>query len=191
MPNWVVTDNEDMKIIAEVRDASDRAVGIVIGSLVEFHLTNFIKECFVREVKTNSKETVGTTMFHPSGPLGTFSSKIRLAYLMGLISKSWYVELENFKEIRNLFAHHLEINSFSYPKVRDKCNNFHIFKICVWNEETNSTIDPNPPFIFSVRGRFPGGMQARDKYIISAQVFCIAFTDTSIRPKREPLSPHL
>jgi DNA-binding MltR family transcriptional regulator len=99
-----------MNVLAEInRGASDRALGIIAASLVEIHLTKLIKQAFIPEVKTGSKETVQELMFHSSGPLGAFSTKIRLAYMMGLISKEFFKDLEIMKEIRNRFAHHTEI----------------------------------------------------------------------------------
>ena len=71
------------------RWASDRALRIIAASLVEIYLTKLIKQAFIPEVKTGSKETAQELMFHSSGPLGAFSTKIRLAYMMGSLAKSF------------------------------------------------------------------------------------------------------
>lgn len=64
------------------------------------------------------------TLFRPSGALGTFSIKIDLAHLLGLLSDEAYKDLTNLKNIRNDFAHELELDSFDTPSIRDRCKNF-------------------------------------------------------------------
>jgi DNA-binding MltR family transcriptional regulator len=56
-------------------------------------------------------------MFHSSAPLGSFAAKIRLAHLLGLISKDFYSDLEMMKEIRNRFAHDLSAVSFDQQSI--------------------------------------------------------------------------
>jgi DNA-binding MltR family transcriptional regulator len=103
---WLVTSAEDIAVLAEInRGASDRALGIIAASLVEIHLTKLIQDAFITETKIGQKQTVQELMFNSSGPLGPFSNKIRLAYLMGLVSADFFKELEIMKEIRNRFAH--------------------------------------------------------------------------------------
>jgi DNA-binding MltR family transcriptional regulator len=44
-------------------------------------------------------------LFEPFRPLSTFSSKIVMAYALGIISKDTFEELEKIRQIRNAFAH--------------------------------------------------------------------------------------
>lgn len=50
-------------------------------------------------------------------PLGTFSSRIRAAYALGLITKGQYNDLEHLRSIRNMFSHTWESISFLDGKV--------------------------------------------------------------------------
>jgi DNA-binding MltR family transcriptional regulator len=61
-------------------------------------------------------------MFREGGPLGSFSTRIRLAYLLGIISKPVYHELEIVREIRNKFAHRLDVFDFSHQEIKEQCD---------------------------------------------------------------------
>jgi hypothetical protein len=65
-------------------------------------------------------------MFRPSGPIGAFSTKISLGYMIGLYSLNAMRNLERLKDIRNDFAHELRIRTFS--DVRDACANLANFE---------------------------------------------------------------
>src|SRR5690606_5590079 len=52
-----------------------------------------------------------------NAPLGTFSSRIKAAYALGLITKDQFLDLERLRKIRNEFAHTWKSVSLSKPKV--------------------------------------------------------------------------
>src|SRR5262250_3050373 len=95
-PHWTVTSPQDMDVIIELnRGASDRAIGIIAAGLVEIHLTNLIKSAFIDDTVAQDR------MFNSANsPLGSFAAKIRLAYLMGMISEELHKELDNMRHIR-------------------------------------------------------------------------------------------
>lgn len=97
---------------------SDRAAGIVAGSIVERRLEQALQS----RLRTDQPDIVDD-LFRPSGPLGPFSSKISLAYLMGILTDQAHKDLANLKNIRNKFAHDLELDSFDAPSTRDRCKN--------------------------------------------------------------------
>jgi hypothetical protein len=61
-------------------------------------------------------------MFRSSGPLGPFSVKITMGFLMRLYSYEARRELETIKNIRNEFAHQIA-RSFQFDRIRDLANN--------------------------------------------------------------------
>jgi hypothetical protein len=67
-------------IIAELEHDSDRAAGIVGAVLVEESLTTLIRSRLIAD------EELLQELFRASGPLGAFSVKIKLAFLLGLYS---------------------------------------------------------------------------------------------------------
>jgi hypothetical protein len=101
---------------------SDRAAGVVAGSIAETRLEQALRSRLRSD--TPSIATIAANLFRPSGGIGAFSVKIDLAYLLGILSDQAYKDLTNLKNIRNDFAHQLELDSFDIPTIRDRCKNF-------------------------------------------------------------------
>jgi Mannitol repressor len=97
---------------------SDRAAGIVAGSIAETRL-----EQALRSRLRSEPPQIATDLFRPSGALGSFKIKIDVAYLMGVLSEEAFKDLTIIKNIRNDFAHELELDSFVRPSIRDRCKN--------------------------------------------------------------------
>jgi DNA-binding MltR family transcriptional regulator len=185
---WLVTSPEDMAVLVEInRGASDRALGIIAASLVEIHLTKLIKQSFIPEVKTGSQETVQERMFQSSGPLGAFSTKIRLAYLMCLISEEFVKNLEIMREIRNRFAHHTEIGSFDLPEISSRCFNFTIVDKYVVDTSNGIHGDPRAIFGYEKPGAATALKNPKERYVLSAQIFSIGIQHGTVTPK--PYTP--
>ena len=103
----------------QVEFDSDRAAGIVAGSIAERRLEQALRSRLRTDQPGISKQ-----LFRPSGALGPFSVKIELSYLLKILTDEAYRDLVNLKNIRNDFAHDLELDSFDLPSVRDRCRNF-------------------------------------------------------------------
>jgi hypothetical protein len=114
-------------IIAEVEGGSPRAVAVVAGAFVEEHLTKLMRWRLVKE-PIKSGVDPQNEMFRPGGPLGDFSNKLKLAYLMGLVSKDAYKELDAIRTIRNEFAHKVEINRWNVQRISALCENLVIWE---------------------------------------------------------------
>jgi hypothetical protein len=72
-----------------------------------------------------SHQDLHRELFRASGPLGAFSVKINVAFLLNLFTETARRELETIKEIRNEFAHRIA-RSFSFERIRDLANNLSI-----------------------------------------------------------------
>jgi hypothetical protein len=103
----------------QVEYDSDRSAGIVAGSIAEQRLERALKSVMKKE-----NEKASEFLFQPSGPLGPFRTKIDLAHLLGLLSDDAYKDLTNLKNIRNDFAHRLELDTFDKLTIKDRCANF-------------------------------------------------------------------
>ena len=101
-------DIEIATIVAEIDKGSDRSAGIVAAAFVEDQLTHLLKSRLRFE---DEDDTIMREMFRSRGPLGSFSAKIDMGYLMRLYSKTARRELETIKDIRNSFAHHIDRKS--------------------------------------------------------------------------------
>jgi hypothetical protein len=106
--------------MAEIESGSDRAAAIVAAACVEDQLGGALQAGMERD------ESVLREVFRSSGPLGSFSAKISLGYLLGLYEKDMKKELDTIKEIRNLFAHRREAKGFDSQRTRDLASNLSI-----------------------------------------------------------------
>lgn len=80
--------------------AEDRAAAIIEVTSLEAALENAIKTKLIPLNKDDYRE-----LFAPEGPLGTFATKIKLAYALGLYGKHTRKDLDIIRWIRNAFAH--------------------------------------------------------------------------------------
>lgn len=162
---WTLRDDE-VDSIKELYAGSDRGAAIIAATVVEVRLTDAIKERFVRDVG------IENGMFRSSGPLGSFSAKIKLSRLLGICSEEAYRDLENMKNIRNRFAHYLDVQDFEAQRIRDLCKNFRMIDKCVWEAQTGEL--PNPfgmNSIMGIEGRDEKFKSAKWRYLITAMLF--------------------
>lgn len=99
------------------------------SAIVEEHLTICIKARLQNAPIKKNKNPV-EDMFRGGGPLGDFSNKIDLAYLLGAISSEAAEELHNICRVRNAFAHQFGLVDFKDQKVAHLCANLKIFEKC-------------------------------------------------------------
>ncbi|HEY6529167.1 MAG TPA: hypothetical protein VIZ65_10770 [Cellvibrionaceae bacterium] len=107
-------------LLSEIENQSDRGSAIIGTAWVEEELKAAIKSKLVDD------EKVWDNLFRASGPLGSFSSSIDLAYMIKVITKSQHSDLQQIRKIRNDFAHKLVSNeieslTFETTNIRDRC----------------------------------------------------------------------
>src|SRR6266404_4919302 len=149
------------RAIDEIILSSDRAAAIVAAAFVEDYLTTALQQKLVHD------QAALAEMFG-SGPLGTFSAKFKLAYLIGLCSKESANCLNTIRKIRNTFAHNISISSFEEPRIRDLTNNLSVpekYKVTLVAEENQT-----PIHLFS-----EPITTARQRFVTSCQMLLFAF----------------
>lgn len=106
-------------MVEEMNGESERAVAIVGAAWVEEGLTNALRE--ITEDHAEAKKRLF------AGALSTFSAKIDLAKVLGLVSDAIWKDLHAIRVIRNAFAHdvahkteHTRL-SFKNQSIHDKC----------------------------------------------------------------------
>jgi DNA-binding MltR family transcriptional regulator len=110
-----------MALVEEMNGESDRAVAIVGAAWVEEALSDSIVS-FLRAHEDSHRR-----LFKGNAPLGTFSSKIDLSRLLGIVSNAIWADLHRIRDIRNEFAHHIAHKvdntrlTFATGHIADKC----------------------------------------------------------------------
>ena len=124
--SWRVVDDNDGhyndmdEVLIEIQDESDRGIAIVAAAMLDRQLediliANFQNTGLEKECTSNN------------GPLSSFSSKIQIAFSLGLISESENRNLQLIRKIRNDFAH-LRSVSFDQQTIANRCRSLDFAK---------------------------------------------------------------
>lgn len=126
------------EIAAFYERGSDRAVAVVCLAIVENRLTDLLKAAMREDEKTQEE------LFNPSGPIGSLGTKIKLAYMLGLIHADVHSDLRLVTKIRNEFAHNVRITSFDEPIINNRIESLHAFRVWKSLEQKSAALtDPN------------------------------------------------
>lgn len=107
-------------------NSDDRSAAIVAASYLEEQLKLAILGHFPNFTTLNKEDKKNLTS--GNGPLSTFSARISMAYLLGLINQEQYNELNLIRKIRNGFAHKLdEITFDSNLEIKNRCLNLKLY----------------------------------------------------------------
>lgn len=101
---------------------SDRATAVMFGSFLETNLERLLSSTMRDDL--NSKER--RQLFEYEGAMGTFASKIIVAYAFKLIGPITRSDLDLIRFLRNEFAHSRMPFSFKTAEVRAVCDQLKI-----------------------------------------------------------------
>jgi DNA-binding MltR family transcriptional regulator len=104
----------------------DRDRAIVLSAIAENHLTSLLRLLMRRDESAVSQE-----LFRPSGPLGPFGTKIRVAFMLRILPSEIYKDLMTVSKIRNKFAHDLSIKSFDDHQISAWVKGMHHYNMFV------------------------------------------------------------
>lgn len=109
--------NDDaMSFRKALSSESDRGCALFSAAHLDRALSDLLYVSMIYEPKKIEKD-----LFDFNAPLHTFSSRIRMAYYLGKISKATRRDLDLFRDIRNKFAHHPNVISFDDESIANKC----------------------------------------------------------------------
>jgi DNA-binding MltR family transcriptional regulator len=117
------TTDEHDKVVAEVQGDSDRAMVVLMGSMVDGSL-----EYLIRDHMRDDDAPFLDSIFYGDGLLGSFSAKIRTAYALGLITADIREDLDTIREIRNACAHAKRPISFDLPQLKNVVERLNVVK---------------------------------------------------------------
>jgi len=102
--------------LAEFQAETDRGAALVGAALIDHKLTDILR-AFMVEGKTTEALLEGGT-----APLGTFASRIKTTFALGLIDDHELAECDLIRKIRNEFAHRVHGTTFIDNKIKSLCN---------------------------------------------------------------------
>lgn len=98
---------------------TDRGCALMAAAYLDSQLEELLDHCFVEDGNV-AKEILGQ-----SKPLGTFSARIDMSYLLGHISAQIRKDLHLIRKIRNAFGHDPKPIDFASPPIADRCRELH------------------------------------------------------------------
>lgn len=125
------------EVIESYKKESDRSAAILASSFLEEILEETIQSFFIEDQAVD-------TLFKGYSPLATFSSKIALAYALGLITKEMKQDLDTIRKIRNHFAHNWQDVSFNTSPVSDFCRSLRITSRSFYTRSSDGKLAINP-----------------------------------------------
>ena len=114
----------------ELEKESDRGCVLVSAAFIESELTSLLLSFLVPQSAPANQDIFGL-----NGPLGTFSSKIKMAYACGLLEPSVRHDIDKIRSLRNEFAHLFEPMDFSTPEIKSRVLDLQLNRL---SEETNT-----------------------------------------------------
>lgn len=102
----------------ELYGASDRATVVMLGSMVEMSLRRLLTKLLRKDLNSTDQRRV----FEFEGALGSFASKIVMAYALNLIGPITRSDLDLIRVLRNEFAHSRMSFGFITPEVKAVCD---------------------------------------------------------------------
>jgi mannitol operon repressor len=107
------TPDQVMAMFREITSATDRVAAVACAAFLDDTLGAALAAHFVRLTKKwEDRIFSGAT-----APLGTFSAKTRIGYVLGLYGPLTCDDLETIRSIRNDFAHQAGPISFDEPEI--------------------------------------------------------------------------
>jgi hypothetical protein len=169
-----------------LHNESDRSVAIIGGTIVELTLTAALRAFLHRDEKLTQELLVRT-----EGALGMFTTKIHLGFLVGMYGKDAHRDLITMKDIRNHFAHKLSVRDFKSQKIKAWCQNLKLVEIHTADSQRAGLVESSDPRAtrvwIGIHNRSELLKDPRERYLLSAQVFCAALSTQVRTAMPEPL----
>lgn len=141
-----MTAKDDIKEFYD--NSPHRGLGIALPTILENRLTEALKIVMRRDA------TIEKDLFRGPGALGSFAVKIQLAYMLGLIAKDTYRDLDILRKVRNDFAHNVKVKTFDDQRISNRIKSMHVYKVLVGLRDTHP-FDPRrvEPFLKKVQAQ--------------------------------------
>lgn len=121
------------EVFESLKAESDRGCVLIVASMIEQILENYISLCLVPKVSSEDE------LLSRSGskPISSFSAKINLAYRLGLIPKEERSIYHQLRELRNVCAHNIDRQDFVANHFKDRTRNIINNSAATWEALQN------------------------------------------------------
>jgi hypothetical protein len=103
--------DKSLNFIQELSKETDRGCALMATSYLDFMLERLLRSKLIGSKKELDQ------LLNFTGPFGTFSSRIKGCYSLGIINKVIKSDLEKIRAIRNVYGHSYESLDFSTPEI--------------------------------------------------------------------------
>ena len=135
-------------LIEQFSKESDRAAVILVASILDEILETLIKS------RLTPVPTAQDSLFdNATSPLSSFSSKIDMAFRIGLISGKLARDIHIIRKIRNSFAHDVYGCSFENGSVKSRVRELENSASSVWVKQ-RLEVERNDNILEGTRGKF-------------------------------------
>lgn len=117
------------QVYTDLEAESDRGLALVTADYLSNLLEALLRQVFV-DGRSKGMKDILSGLFAEVGPLGTFATRTRLAFLMGLIGTDTYHALEVIRDLRNDAAHSVAPFSLESPGPREMCRRLTDWEAC-------------------------------------------------------------
>src|SRR5579863_821788 len=121
--------------LKELLGANDRSCAVLAANALNIMLEALLST----QMLSVTPEERKPLFYGLAGFLGPLSAKIRLCYILGLISKEQAIHMHTMREIRNHFAHSLFGVSFENTEIATECAK-------LWDGEINNPLLKDLPY---------------------------------------------
>jgi len=167
--------DEIKAILADLfSEKNDQAFAVTIAAILDGVVERTVRKKLVCLNKREEKE-----LFDGTGPLATFSARIRIGYALGLFDRFIRDDLETIREIRNAFAHTKKVISFDSAEVSTVCTRL----ILAENVEKQLRTPPGGPLPKGAI-KFPahGRITARSRFGLTATLLVLDIDSAKTMP---------
>ena len=163
---------------------ADRAFAITLPVLIEELLERLLR------LRMRADKAIAAEFFRPTGALGNYGAKVRMAYMLGTIEESVFKDLNVIGKIRNRFAHDIEMKTFDDPVVAEWVRSMSACKIIRSIAEEELTGD-EPDYAFRCAMKFTmaqNTMNTLDTFREVCRLYAMVMRDllTAQRPDTLP-----
>jgi hypothetical protein len=142
MPHWPFDNDHEAAAVMGLRDESDRAAAIIAATILESRLEQKIKGRLRAGSESRQSKAILEELFRAGGAIGSFHIKVQVGFMMRIYGIRTYKELQCIKDIRNRFAHHIDVRDFNSHSIKSKASNLTIVDEYMNDIEKSASLMP-------------------------------------------------